>query len=109
MLFQCCPPSSTLAQHLNSKGKILRVCWADHQVQKIRLFDQGALAMTCFDTVSSCRIRSDRQTTSPTLTTGVCEAGTKMRGASNMNIHYDVTCLLTAVWRSHSGQIVWVA
>ena len=26
-----------------------------------------------------------------------------------MNIHYDVTCLLTAVWRSHSGQIVWAA
>ena len=24
-----------------------------------------------------------------------------------MNIHYDVTGLLTAVWRSHSGQIVW--
>ena len=57
----------------------------------------------------SCRIRSDRQTTSLTLTTGVCEAGTKMRGASNMNIHYDVTGLLTAVWRSHSGQIVWAA
>ena len=53
-----------------------------------------------------CRIRSDRQTTSLTLTTGVCEAGTKMRGASNMNIHYDVTGLLTAAWRSHSGQIV---
>ena len=49
-----------------------------------------------------CRIRSDRQT-------GVCEAGTKMRGASNMNIHYDVTGLLTAAWRSHSGQIVWAA
>ena len=43
------------------------------------------------------------------LTTGVCEAGTKMRGASNMNIHYDVTGLLTAAWRSHSGQIVWAA
>ena len=57
----------------------------------------------------SCRIRSDRQTTSLTLTTGVCEAGTKMRGASNMNIHYDVTGLLTAVWRSHSGRIVWAA
>ena len=56
-----------------------------------------------------CRIRSDRQTTSLTLTTGVCEAGTKMRGASNMNIHYDVTGLLTAAWRSHSGQIVWAA
>ena len=39
----------------------------------------------------------------------VCEAGTKRRGASNMNIHYDVTGLLTAVWRSHSGQIVWAA
>ena len=58
---------------------------------------------------SPCRIRSDRQTTSLTLTTGVCEAGTKMRGASNMNIHYDVTGLLTAAWRSHSGQIVWAA
>ena len=58
---------------------------------------------------SSCRIRSDRQTTSLTLTTGVCEAGTKMRGESNMNIHYDVTGLLTAAWRSHSGQIVWAA
>ena len=56
-----------------------------------------------------CRIRSDRQTSSLTLTTGVCEAGTKMRGASNMNIHYDVTGLLTAAWRSHSGQIVWAA
>ena len=56
-----------------------------------------------------CRIRSDRQTTSLTLTTGVCEAGTKMRGASNMNIHYDVTGLLTAAWRSHSGRIVWAA
>ena len=57
----------------------------------------------------SCRIRSDRQTTSLTLTTGVCEAGTKMRGASNMNIQYDVTGLLTAAWRSHLGQIVWAA
>ena len=26
-----------------------------------------------------------------------------------MNIHYDVTGLLTVVWRSHSGQIVWPA
>ena len=58
---------------------------------------------------SPCRIRSDRQTTSLTLTTGVCEAGTKMRGATNMNIHYDVTGLLTAAWRSHSGRIVWAA
>ena len=55
--------------------------------------------------ISSCRIRSDCQTTSLTLTTGVCEAGTKMRGAINMNTHYDVTGLLTAAWRSHSGQI----
>ena len=59
--------------------------------------------------LSPCRIRSDRQTTSLTLTTGVWETGTKMRGASNMNIHYDVTGLLTAAWRSHSGQIVWAA
>ena len=56
-----------------------------------------------------CRIRYDRQTTSLTLTTGVCEAGTKIRGASNMNIHYDVTGLLTAAWRSQSGRIVWAA
>ena len=54
-------------------------------------------------------IRSDRQTTSLTLTTGVCEAGTKRRGASKINIDCDVTGLLTAVWRSHSGQIVWAA
>ena len=53
--------------------------------------------------------RSDRQTTSLTLTTGVYEACTKWRGASIMNIHYDVTGLLTVVWRSHSGQIVWPA
>ena len=26
-----------------------------------------------------------------------------------MNIHYDVTGLQTAAWRSHSGQIVWAA
>ena len=31
------------------------------------------------------------------------------RGASIMNIHYDVTGLLTVVWGSHSGQIVWLA
>ena len=30
-------------------------------------------------------------------------------GESNMNIHYVVTGLLTVVWRSHSGQIVWPA
>ena len=30
-------------------------------------------------------------------------------GGSIMNIHYDVTGLLTVVWRSHSGQIVWPA
>ena len=57
-----------------------------------------------------CPIRTDHRTTySPTLTTGVWEACTKRRGASNMNIHYDVTGLLTVVWRSHSGQIVWSA
>ena len=63
----------------------------------------------CSTCDSSCRIRPDPQTTSLTLTTGVSEAGMKMRGASNMNIYYDVTGLLTAVWRSHSGQIVWAA
>ena len=29
--------------------------------------------------------------------------------ASNMIIHHDVTGLLTVVWRSLSGQIVWAA
>ena len=53
-----------------------------------------------------CPIRSDHQTTGLTLTTGVWEACKKRRGASNRNIHYDVTGLLTVVWRSHSGQIV---
>ena len=62
-----------------------------------------------FITHPPCRIRSDCQTTSLTLTTGVCKAGTKIWGASNMNIHYDVIGLLTAAWRSHSGQIVWAA
>ena len=52
---------------------------------------------------------SGQTTTGLTLTTGVWEACTKRRGASNINIHYDVTGLLTAVWRSHSGQIVWAA
>ena len=32
-----------------------------------------------FANTPSCRIGSDRQTTSLTLTTGVCEAGRKMR------------------------------
>ena len=59
--------------------------------------------------LSPCPVRSDRQTTSLTLTTGVCEACTKRRGGSNMNNHYDVIGLLTVVWRSHSGQIVWPA
>ena len=47
----------------------------------------------------SCRIRSDSQTTGMTLTTCVCEGCIKRRGASNMNIPYDVTCLLSAVWK----------
>ena len=46
---------------------------------------------------ASCRIGSDTQTTGLTLTTGVWE--NCMRGASNMNIHYDVTGLLFAVWK----------
>ena len=74
-----------------------------------RISTKSAFLKQKFSYLTPCRIRSDRQTTSLTLTTGVCEAGTKMRGASNMNIHYDVTGLLTAAWRSHSGQIVWAA
>ena len=45
----------------------------------------------------SCPIRSDSQTTCLTLTTGVWESCMKRRGANNMNIHYDVTSLLSAV------------
>ena len=56
----------------------------------------------------SCCIRSDSQTTGLTLTTGVPYSCSNGRGANNMNIYYDVTSLLTVVWRSHSGQIVWV-
>ena len=52
---------------------------------------------------TSCQIRSDHQT----LTTGVPYRCTNGRGANNINIHYDVTGLLSAMWRSHSGQIVW--
>ena len=48
---------------------------------------------------ASCRIWSDSQTTGLTLPTGVRESCTKRRGASNMNIHYDVTGLLSAVWK----------
>ena len=47
---------------------------------------------------ASCRIWSDSQSTGLTFTTGVCESSTKMRGASNMSMHYDVTGLLSAVW-----------
>ena len=42
-------------------------------------------------------IRSDSQTTGLTLTTGVWESCRERRGASNMNIHYDVTGLLSEV------------
>ena len=42
-----------------------------------------------------------------TLATGVPYSCTNGVGASNMNIHYDITGLLTVVWRTHSGQIVW--
>ena len=48
---------------------------------------------------SSCRIRSDSQTTGLTLTTSVRWICMKRKGASNMNIHYDVTGLLSAVWK----------
>ena len=47
----------------------------------------------------SCRIRFDSQTNGLTLTTGVRWICTKRRCASNMNIHYDVTGLLSAVWK----------
>ena len=44
-----------------------------------------------------------------TLSTGEPHRCTNGRGANNINIHCDVTGLLTAVWRSHTGQIVWAA
>ena len=49
--------------------------------------------------LSSCHIMSDSQITGLTLTTGVLWGCTKRRGASIMNIHYDVTGLLSAVWK----------
>ena len=75
----------------------------------IRIDTSRYMEIDTVDVLPPCPFRSDRQTTSLTLTTGVCEAGTKMRGASIMHIQYDVTGLLTVVWRSHSGQIVWPA
>ena len=54
---------------------------------KYKTMQQDGSTMT-IHTTPSCRIRSDCQTTSLTMTTGVCEAGTKTRGASNMNIHW---------------------
>ena len=50
---------------------------------------------------TSCHIRCDSQTTGLTLATGVCESCTKWRCTSNMNIHYDVTGLLSG--RSQVG------
>ena len=85
--------------------KRLRIDW---DINEKRSAGVVTTLAQCF-ALTLCRIRSDRQTTSLTLKTGVCETGTKMRGASNMNIHYDVTGLLTAAWKSHSGQIVWAA
>ena len=81
-------------------------------VNKISVCLSGCIApgvITGLGARPPCPIRSDHQTTGLTLTTGVWEACTKRRGASNMNIHYDLTALLTVVWRSHSGQIVWAA
>ena len=55
-------------------------------------------------------IRSDSQTTGLTLTTGAPYSCTNGRGCEQYEyIHFDVISLLTVVWRSHSGQIVWAA
>ena len=48
---------------------------------------------------TSCRIRSGSQTTGLTLTAGVRWICMKRKGGSSMNIHYDVTGLLSAVWK----------
>ena len=53
----------------------------------------------CAGMFSSCRIRSDSKTTGLTLTTGVRWICMKRRDASNMNIHYGFTGLLSAVWK----------
>ena len=47
--------------------------------------------------------RSDSQTTGLILTTGVLWRCTKRTGANNMNIHYDVTGLLSAVGKVCQG------
>ena len=49
-----------------------------------------------------------------TLTTSVRENCTKRKGASNMNIHHDVTGLLSAVWKvtlrsACLGRLSWPA
>ena len=43
------------------------------------------------------------------LKANVTGIAVRLDNLRHMNIHYDVTGLLTVVWRSHSGQIVWPA
>ena len=66
----------------------------------------GQINFFFFFCLTSCRIQCDSQTTGLILTTGVGDSFTKRRGVSNMNIHYDVSGLLSG--RSHSGRLVWV-
>ena len=54
---------------------------------------------------ASCHLRSDSHTTGLTLTTGVLWSCTKRKGASNMNIHYDITSLLSAVWKVNLSRL----
>ena len=57
-----------------------------------------------------CPIRSDRQTTSLTLTTGAPYRCTNGKGCEQHEYSlWRHRFLLTVVWRSHLGQIVWAA
>ena len=113
--------SATVLTLIPSEHEVLSQCWVDagpafqgHQRPIIGSMHRICSAMlSLLDVLFSTRLPTPHlplsdQTTGLTLTTGVWEACTKRRGASNINIHHDVTGLLTVVWGSHSGQIVWL-
>ena len=58
---------------------IVRCCVRTQQTRDIDPM-VGQRRRRCANVNPPCPVRSDRQTTSLTLTTGVCEAGTKRRG-----------------------------
>ena len=69
------------------------------------IFMPTSTIMTTYRRPCSCLVRVCPTLPYQVRLTAVQTGG----GASNMNIHYDITGLLTVVWRSHSGQIVWAA